>query len=88
MIFMSFAVRLDFSGSAADAPGLALLTPHVHGYAGEGKHAYRISQKQQQQQPQLGLYHPASNLHSLNICGDLIHTGKIMIWDTLLSPGQ
>lgn len=36
MIFMSFAVRLGFSGSAADAPGLALLTPHVYGYAGEG----------------------------------------------------
>ena len=33
--FYDFVVRLDFSESTADVPGLALLTPHVYGYAGE-----------------------------------------------------
>lgn len=35
MIFYEFAVRLVSCGSAADVPGLVLLTPHVYGYVGE-----------------------------------------------------
>lgn len=33
--FYEFVVRFEFSGSAADVLGLALLTPHVYGYVGE-----------------------------------------------------
>ncbi len=33
--FYEFVVRLDFPGSAADVPGLELLSPHIHRKAGE-----------------------------------------------------
>lgn len=52
-----FMVR--FPGSAADVLRLTLLSPHVHGYAGEEKHLGITYVKSSHSQH----YHPASNLH-------------------------
>lgn len=79
--FYEFVVRFEFSESVANVPGVALLTPHVYGYAGE-KNTWIIAYVRSScSQP----HHPASNLHSLNMCSDLIQIGKVMIWDTLAS---
>lgn len=70
-------VRLEF----ADVLRLAPLPSPIHRYAGEKNTWVSHMSKA----APASLIHPASILHYLSVCSDLIQVRKVMIWDTVAS---